>query len=355
MSFPKILAWRFGGFWLLACGLAVGLAAAAESPPKLTRFEFTEPHMAVDFRIVLYAPDEAAARRAADAAFVRIKQIDQMMSDYDPDSELSRLCRTSPAAAAVPVSDDLWRVLQLAVKKSDLTGGAFDVTVGPLVKLWRRARRTGKLPDPAAIEAARQAVGYKSIEFDSAHQAVRLTKPGMQLDLGGIAKGYAVDAALAAMKAQGITRALVAGSGDIGVGDAPPDRPVWRIGIAPLELDGPPSHYVLLHNAAISTSGDSRQHVEIGGQRYSHIIDPRTGVAVTGYNSVSVIAPSCSWTDGLTSGCTVLGPKAALETIERIPGAALYFVRRPADKIETYQSSRFREYEDTSSSTAPKQ
>ena len=180
---------------------------------------------------------------------------------------------------------------------------------------------------------------------------MRLTKPGMQLDLGGIAKGYAVDAALAAMKAQGVTRALVAGSGDIGVGDAPPDRAGWRIGIAPLDLDGPPSHYVLLHNAAISTSGDSRQHVEIGGQRYSHIIDPRTGMAVTGHNSVSVIAASCSWTDGLTSGCTVLGPKAALETIERIPGAALYFVRRPADKIETYQSSRWTQYETSAEAT----
>jgi len=146
----------------------------------------------------------------------------------------------------------------------------------------------------------------------------------------------------------------VAGSGDIGVGDAPPGRSGWRIGIAPLDLDEPPVHYVLLHNAAISTSGDSRQHVLISGKRYSHIIDPKTGIALTDHSSVTVIAGSCSWTDGLTSGCSVLGPKAALEMIERLPGAALYIVRRPADKTETYQSSRFREYEDRGSASATK-
>jgi thiamine biosynthesis lipoprotein len=301
--------------------------------------------MAVDFRIVLYAPDAKSARQAADAAYARIKQIDTAMSDYDPDSELSRLSRTAPAAAGVHVSDDLWRVLDRAWKKSELTGGAFDVTVGPLVKLWRRARRTGKLPEPEAIERARQAVGYRSMELDAAKHTVRLVKPGMQLDLGGIAKGYAVDAALAAMRARGVSRALVAGSGDIGVGDAPPGRAGWRIGIAPLDLERPPNKFVVLANAAISTSGDSRQHVDIGGKRYSHIIDPKTGTALTGESSVTVIAPECSMTDGLTSGSSVLGPRKAQEMIERLSGAALYIVRQVDGKLETYESSRFHQFE----------
>jgi thiamine biosynthesis lipoprotein len=331
--------------WMAAIAPSSLRTVTAAEPTPLKRFEFTEPHMAVDFRIVLYAPDATSARQAADAAIARIKQIDAAMSDYDADSELSRLSRTSPAAEGVHVSDDLWRVLQRARLKSELTDGAFDVTVGPLVKLWRRARRTGKLPEPEAIEKARESVGYRAMELDAARHTVRLVKPDMQLDLGGIAKGYAVDAALAAMRVRGINSALVAGSGDIGAGAAPPDRAGWRIGIAPLDLDGPPTRFVLLSHAAISTSGDSRQHVDIGGKRYSHIIDPKTGMALTGHSSVTVIASECTTTDGLTSGSSVMGPRRALEMIERIPGAAAYIVRRVDGKTEAYESSRFHSYE----------
>ncbi|HEV3417825.1 MAG TPA: FAD:protein FMN transferase, partial [Pirellulales bacterium] len=262
--------------------------------PPLTRFEFSEVHMAVDFVITLYAPDGPAANRATTAAFARIKQIDEMMSDYLPQSELSRLSDTAPSTTPVPVSDDLWRVLTRANAISEQTEGAFDCTVGPLVKLWRRARRTGELPAPEVIDSARESVGHRFLEPDPKQHAVRLLKPKMRLDLGGIAKGFASDAALAVLKEQGVTRALVAGSGDIAVGGPPPGKKGWRIGIAPLELKGPPSRYVLLANAGISTSGDSMQHVVIGGKRFSHVIDPATGRALTDHCSVTVIAPDCT-------------------------------------------------------------
>ena len=195
--------------------------------------------MAVDFRIVMYAPDQATARQAADAAFARIKQIDEIMSDYDPASELCRLSDTAPAAKGVPVGDDLWRVLERAQAKSKATDGAFDVTVGPLTRLWRRARRTGKLPPADDLADALAAVGYKNIEMDATHHTVRLVKPNMSLDLGAIAKGYASDAAIAALRAKGIRRALVAGSGDISIGDPPPGKSGWLIAVAPLDAEGP--------------------------------------------------------------------------------------------------------------------
>jgi thiamine biosynthesis lipoprotein len=342
--------WRFWnnlrGSTLLVVLVAawVGTLARAGEPP-LARFEFSEVHMAVDFVITLYAPDEPAAKRTAAAAFARIKQLDEMMSDYRPQSELSRLSDTAPSAKPVPVSDDLWRVLTRANAISDQTGGAFDCTVGPLVKLWRRARRTGELPSDEAIASAREAVGYRFLELDPKQHAVRLLKPKMRLDLGGIAKGYASDAALAVLKEQGITRALVAGSGDIAIGDPPPGKRGWRIGIGPLELKGPPSRHVLLANAGISTSGDSMQHVVIGGKRFSHVINPATGSALTDHCSVTVIAPDCTTTDGLSTGVSVMGPKAGLDLVEKTSGVAAYIVRQPEGKVETFQSSRFRQFD----------
>jgi FAD:protein FMN transferase len=328
------------------------VSAAAPEEPPLRRFEFTEVHMAVDFQIILYAADEPTARQAAAAALARIKQIDQIMSDYDPHSELSRLSGAAPTSRGIAVSDDLWRVLARSQEASEKTGGAFDCTVGPIVRLWRRARRTGELPSADSIAAARQAVGFRFLEMDPEQHSVRLVKPEMRLDLGGIAKGYSVDAALAVLRDRGITRALVAGSGDIGVGDPPPGKKGWRIGVAPLELKGSPSRYVLLAKAAVSTSGDSMQHVEIGGKRYSHIVDPRTGMALTDHSSVTIVAENCTTTDALATGVSVLGPVAGLELIEKLPGTAAYIVRKPGDKVETYLSSGFRRFEDTTETDA---
>ena len=331
--------------------LGIALIAAASDPrtqaaePALQRYKFTEKHMAVDFDITLYTPDEATAKRAATAAFARIKQIDETMSDYDPHSELSRLSDTAPSPQPVPLSDDLWIVLKCSQETSEITGGAFDCTVGPVVKLWRRARRTGQLPTDEAIAKAKQAVGYRFLELDAAHHTARLTKPAMRLDLGGIAKGYGSAAAIETLKQHGITRALVAGSGDIAVSDPPPGKRGWRIGVEPLELNGPPTRYVEIANAGISTSGDSVQHVKIGGKQYSHVINPLTGIALTDHCSVTVIAGDATTTDGLSTGLSVLGPEAGLAMIEKVPGGAAYISRKPADKVETYVSKRFADYE----------
>ena len=323
---------------------AIGFSFLNLSPaagPDLTRFAFTEPHMGTTFRITLYASDRATADRAARAAFERIAALDAMMSDYKPDSELMRLCHKA-GGEPVRVSEELFFVLSKAQEVSRLSGGAFDVTIGPVVRLWRRARRTQRLPDPEGLAEARALAGYEKVRLDPKARTVQLLKPGMQLDLGGIAKGYAADEALAVLKKNGVRRALVAAGGDIAASGPPPDAEGWTVGIAPLENpDGKPSRYLVLKNAAVSTSGDAEQHVEIDGKRYSHIVDPRTGSGLIGRQSVTVVAPKGILADSLTKVVSVLGPARGFEVIDRVEGVASYVVRQTDEGLEKAASRRF--------------
>ncbi|MGC8667091.1 MAG: FAD:protein FMN transferase [Chthonomonadales bacterium] len=270
-----------------------------------TRFQYTQIHMGVQVRILLYAPDEAAADRAAAAAFRRFEELDQIMSDYRPSSELMRLCAAS-GGPPIRVSEDLFRILRASVELSRLTGGGFDVTVGPEVALWRRARMMHVLPDAQQIASARKLVGWQNIILDDARKTVRLALPGMKLDLGGIAKGYADDAALVELKRCGIRSALVEAGGDIALGDPPPGEAGWRIAIPNAARKGSPPELVL-HNCGISTSGDTEQYLEIGGKRYSHIVDPHTGMGLTDRIEVTVIAPNATTSDGLSTAISVIG------------------------------------------------
>ena len=331
------------GRLMVAWLVVVGVSGSAAGQPALERFQFTRTEMAVPVKIVLYAPDGAAASRAADAAFARIRQLNGILSDYDPESELRRLGSAAAEGKAVPVSEDLWRVLSAAQTLSQRSEGAFDVTVGPVVRLWRRARRNYQMPSPERLEAARELVGYQLLRLDPNRHAVELLKPGMSLDVGGIAKGYASDEALAVLRELGIARALVATAGDISLGDPPPGKTGWRIGIAQLQPDQPPSRIVLLSRMAVSTSGDAWQYVEIAGRRYSHIVDPRTGLGLTVRSGVTVVAPNGMLADGLATTVSVLGPQKGLKLIEDTPGAAALVVRAPQGKVETHESSRWKD------------
>ncbi len=184
--------------------------------------------MGVQVRLVVHAPDEATAMRACTAAFKRIAQLEQILSDWRPDSELMRLCRKA-SGSWVRVSPELFFVLSRAQQLSQRSGGAFDVSVGPYVALWRRARKTKVFPAPHELRSARSRVGWQKIQLDAKTLSVRLTVPGMRLDLGGIAKGYAGDEALRVLKQHGVTRALFEAGGDIVTGDAPPDRAGWVV------------------------------------------------------------------------------------------------------------------------------
>ena len=325
----------------LATLLASFLAA---SNPACQRYEFTGIEMAVPVRIVVYAPDNDTAKTASQAAFAKFRELNAVMSDYDPTSEVRRLSATSGSGQAMEVRDDLWKVLSYAQQMAQRSGGAFDVTVGPIVRLWRRARRQEKLPAPDRIAQAKASVGHTAVVLDAANHTVSLTKPGMWIDLGGIAKGYAIDAAMNVLRQHGIRSALVDAGGDIGLGDTPPGREGWVIGVAPLERDAEPSVFLSLSNVAIATSGDSWQFVEIDGQRYSHLVDPRTGIGLTDHSSVTVIAPNAMTADGLASAVSVLGPTKGFELIDKYDGTAAFVVRAPGGNTETYDSSRWSEY-----------
>jgi len=327
------------GLHLALCGIAL-----ADDEASLARFESTQPQMGVPFKIILYVPDETAAKGAFEAAFSRIAQLNRVLSDYDPESELSRLSHSSPSDKAIPLSDPLWTVLARSQSLAEQTEGAFDVTVGPYVRLWRRARRSKEIPSPERLAEARAAVGFQHLNLDDNQRTAQLLKPNMRLDLGGIAMGYAVDETLKLLRERGITRALVDASGDIGVGDPPPGKAGWRIGVMPLSAEGTPSREVLLANAAVTTAGDAFQHVDIAGKRYSHIVDPRTGLGMTDRVGVGVIAKDCITADSLDTAISVLGPKAGLELIESIPSAAAFIVRPTEGKPEVFESRRFRDF-----------
>lgn len=311
--------------------------------PALTRFTFTEPHMGTTFRIVLFAKNELTAKKAAAAAFTRIAELNRIMSDYQDDSELMKLCKESKGRRT-EVSVDLFKVLEQAEEVSRLSDGAFDVSIGPVVRLWRKARRTHEMPDAAAIKKALELVDYRKIRLDSKGRTVQLLLIGMMLDLGGIAKGYAADAALEVLRHDGITRALVAAGGDIAVGEPPPDAPGWKIGIAPLEDSKDPSEFISLKNAAVSTSGDLHQYVEITGKRYSHIIDPKTGSGLTGRRSVTIIAANCTTTDAWATAICVVGAERGLKMIEAQKGMAGLLIFETAKGIQTTMSKNYVNY-----------
>lgn len=313
-----------GVLLISGCLFASSLSLSVDAPQvgALERFTYTEYHMGVDARLVVYAPDLLTAERACTAAFARIAELDSIMSDYRKDSELMRLCDKS-GGPPVSVSSDLFVVLRRAQEVSRRTNGAFDVTVGPLVALWRNARKTAVLPNRQALAQARKLVGWRKVRLDERAQAVRLTAKGMKLDLGGIAKGYADDEAQKVLKKHGITRALVEMGGDIVVSGPPPGAPGWTIRVPNAGDDHGPKDLVFA-NRAISTSGDTEQFVVIGGVRYSHVIDPRTGWALTNRVQATVTARDGLTSDPLSKVLALLSRRASERVLKSYPGTNSY-------------------------------
>jgi thiamine biosynthesis lipoprotein len=318
--------------------MAASGAAAGAAPGRFSR---TELHMATSFTLVAHAADEPTAAAAFAAAFARIAELDARLNDYNPDSELSLLSARSPTTAPVPVSDDLWAVLERAEQVARLTDGGFDATVGPLTRLWRQARARRRLAPPETTAAALAAVGHRHVALDTASRRVALLRPGMRLDLGGIAQGFAADEALRVLAAHGLDRALVNASGDIACGLPPPGTTGWRVGIAPPRGDGPPDLFLHLARAAVSTSGDAFQSIEIDGVRYSHIVDPRTGVGLTRRSSATVVAADCTTADALATALCVLEPERGLALVAGLDGVEARIVTVDGEAIAARQSDGF--------------
>lgn len=294
------------------------------------------------FTITLYATNKASAEGAADAAFHRVAALDEIMSDYRADSELMRLC-DQPFGKPVLISKDLFDVFTRSQEMSKLTDGAFDVTIGPCVRLWRFSRKRKTLPKPEELAAARAAVGWRNLCLDPRARTATLLLPNMRLDLGGIGKGYAADEALRVLKVRGIDRALVAASGDIAIGDPPPSEAGWKIGMTAIDVrTNDPEHTLVLHNCGISTSGDTEQSIEIDGIRYSHIVDPVTCLGLTNRIQDTVIAPNATTTDGLDTALNVMGVERGLRLVEALPNTAGYFLTKENGQTKAFVSRRFR-------------
>ena len=300
----KFVSWGLFAFFSVPAVTSLAFADA----DNLQRYEATQRQLGTDVQIILYAENREQAEAALGAAFARIEQLEQVLSDYDEKSESSELGRRAPMQQPEPVSNDLWHALQVSQLVSQKSRGAFDVTVGPLSRLWRRARRQGELPSEERMTVARAAVGFRFVRLYPRSQSVELLRPGMRLDFGGIGKGMAADVALEEIAARGLRIALVDCGGDMSIGDAPPGSMGWRIGVASLDSDSA-ERVILLSNVGVATSGDAHQYVEIDGTRYSHIVDPRTGIGLTTRSSVTVIAADGMLADAVASAVSVLGPR----------------------------------------------
>ncbi|MEO8333976.1 MAG: FAD:protein FMN transferase [bacterium] len=306
---------------------ALSATKALAFPPG--RFEFSELHMGVEVRIVMYAREEQQARAAARAAFDELAVLEDIMSDYRPKSEIRSL--GNRPSEWLKASEPLFTVLARAVEVARASDGAFDPTLGPLVALWRESRRVRRLPSDAQLDSARMRVGWRHMALDSVRRRIRLARRGMRLDLGGIAKGYAVQRATQVLRTRGVVSALVEAGGDITVTDAPPGEAGWRIDV-PGADSSVRARASALTNASISTSGPSAQFVEIGGVRYSHVVDPRTGIGLTSGAQATVIATDGALADALSTALTVLSGRAVASLLARYPGTTASITRgRPLD------------------------
>lgn len=294
-------------------------SCSADSAEPMVRWERAEQHMGATFTIVLCGRDQPTADAALDASFDRIRELDVILSNYKKASELNRLCLGSPHDEPQPVSVDLFRVLKRADLTSRQSDGAFDVTVGPLTRLWRQTRRTRVWPSNDRLQEAQAAVGYDAIRLDESRQAVQLLRPSMQLDLGGIGAGYALDEVADLLIRRGFENFMIDGSGDIRVSGSPPDRQAWRIAIGGLREGDPEEAYLMLRDKSVATSGDLHQYFEFEGQRYSHLIDSKTGVGLTVPSSVTVIAPDGITADVWSSTVALMGIERGMDCVLKHP------------------------------------
>ena len=290
-------------------------------------------------RAVVIAKDLDAAGKCIESGFTQINKVDDLMSDYKSDSEISSVNRDG-FKKAVQLSQSTYEVLQKSIEFSELTDGAFDVTVGPLVELFRKAKRKQVLPGPDEIADAKSKVGFEKLKLDDRNRTVQFTVEGMQLDVGGIAKGYAVDKAVETMQTHGAIGGMVDLGGDIRCFGAPfKGRDHWVIGLQnPNMVKDSAGREVLLKlkiaNGAIATSGDYQQFIIIEGKRRSHIIDRKTGTSTEGLSSVTIVADNATNADALATAVSVMGYEKGLELIENIPGTeAILITSQPEFKL----------------------
>ncbi len=283
----------------------------------------TEPIMGTDVTVTVVAPSEKAGESAIDAAMDEIKRLDSMMSLYKDESEITRV-NLAAGEHSVTVSPEMIEMLEYAGRVSDLSGGVFDVTIGPLVVLWQMRLKEGTVPTDKEIKTVLSRVGYRDILIDRKGSTIFLTKKDMIMDFGGCAKGYAADRAAGVLKKRGIENALVSVAGDIRAMGKREDGKPWRIGIQhPREADKTLA-VLELSDRSISTSGDYERFKIVRNKRYHHILDPRTGKPSQGTVSVTVVGDKGAIVDPLTTALFILGPEQGMKIVKELGYEAIF-------------------------------
>lgn len=300
-------------------------------------------------RVAAVAPDPNTARKSIQAAFTQINKVDELMSDYKSDSEISRVNKDA-FNQPVNVSRETFKVLQKSIEFSTLSGGAFDITIGPLVDLWHQAAEANSIPTRNQLEQARTKVGCEKLILDANDQTVKFAVEGMRIDLGGIAKGYAIDKAVQVMQNCGAIGGLVDIGGDIRCfGASTRGKKNWLIGVqdpnkAKQTFDtGEPLLILQLTDAAVATSGGYRRFVQIQGKKYSHIINRNTGKSAQDLSSVTIIAKKAINADALATAVSVMGPHKGTALIEKIPQTEAILITSPPENklITTSGASKY--------------
>jgi FAD:protein FMN transferase len=303
---------------------------------------FSQPKMGSPFNITIYSDDSLTANQIATEAYKIVDSLNLIYSDYLENSELNQLSTKAGKDIFTKVSPALWDILCKSVKASQISNGAFDITVGRIVKLWRKARKDKILPNKNVLKILLQSTGYQNIVLDSINHSVKLLHENTQLDLGGIAKGYVAQVVVDFCKSKGIKKVLVDAGGDLAMEVA--ETSGLRIGITIPNSEELIPRYLVLQNQGVATSGNMYQFVEIGGKKYSHIVNPRTGLGVTHQRNVTVIAPDGETADWLATACSVLSVKKALALIKSLPNCELFMAEMQGEKIKTWQSDGFERY-----------
>lgn len=272
----------------------------------------------------------APARAAAiDEAFASMVEVDRLMSNYKPDSELTRV-NTDAAVRPVPVSPPLWSVLEAAARVSRASGGAFDITVGPAVRLWGFHDKKPHVPSESELARIRPLVGYDNVLLDAATHSVRFRRPGVEIDLGGIAKGFAVELAGRVLERRGFAGVVDAGGNQYLVGH-PANHPAWQVGIADPDAPTRLLGTLAVEGGAVSTSGGYHNYFTANGHTYGHLIDPRTLLPGHDALSVTIVAADATLADALSKPAYLLGPEKGLRFVESFPGAMAVIAYRGTD------------------------
>jgi len=309
-------------------------------PAQEKRFHFTENKMGSPFNIIFYHTDSSEADVISKMCFAIVDSLNKIFSDYSPGSEISLLAENAYLEPQ-PVSDNLLFILKESKNAWNKSGKVFDISIGPLTSLWRKARKEKRFPSKLEIRKAKRLIGFNKLQVDTLNKTVFFTQKGLRLDFGGIVKGYAAQKVIDYLISKKILHALADAGGDIVMSQPPPGKNGWTVGINMPQHENQIWHQDLsLVNCSVATSGDVYQFISHNGKKYSHIIDPRTGYGVTSQRNVTVIAKDGITADWLATACSILPINKALHLANKENSALLIAIVRN-EKIVIYKTDNF--------------